>query len=407
MSPADLQVPSGFQASCGALDDNMSYIGTRLSAAKSASAKESFETINDLYTRKLWHQLTEELKILVHNPEIEDLPGLYEHFIKEFQAKLNPVSLVQILVGITRSSMAGSVTDALAFLVAHLTPESDASKTVVTVSGEAHVLLLSEVGRLRLRAADNEGCKEAIETSRALVDATFEMAPVVHSAFYQAAAEYHKVVGTPSEFFKNALQFLAYTTPESLAVAEQHQWAFDIGIAALVGQDIYNFGEVLSHTIVTSLEGGEHAWLYDLLVAFHKGSLVQYHAVCERASKFMSEQPALVASEEFLRQKITLLALMELAFTRALDRNLSFSDVATACNLPPKEVEYLLMRAMSIGLISGTIDNVDAYVSITRVQPRVLTREPIGEMAQRLGAWCKNVNATLESVQHDTKELVS
>lgn len=377
-----------------------------MNAATSPVAKASLEKINDLYTRKLWHQLTEELKVAVLKPEIDDLNGLYENFIKEFQAKLNPVSLVQILVGITRSAMSDSVDDALKFLVPHLTPESDASKTVVTVSGEAHVLLLSEVSRLRLRASDNEGCKDAIETARELVDSTFEMAPVVHSAFYQAAAEYHKVVGTPSEFFKNALQFLAYTTPESLVLAEQHQWAFDIGIAALVGQDIYNFGEVLSHTIVTSLEGGEHAWLYELLVAFHKGSLSEYHAVCLRAATNMSQQPALVASEEFLRQKITLLALMELAFTRALDRNISFSDVATACNLPPKEVEYLLMRAMSIGLISGTIDNVDGIVSITRVQPRVLSREPIGEMAQRLGTWCKNVNSTLESVELDTKELV-
>lgn len=377
-----------------------------MNAATNPAVKESLEKINDLYTRKLYHQLTEELKIAVHKPGMDDLAGLYDNFIKEFQAKLNPVSLVQILVGISRSAMSGSVDDALKFLVPHLTPESDASKTVVTVSAEAHVLLLSEVSRLRLRASDNDGCKEAIETSRELVDATFEMAPVVHSAFYQAAAEFHKVVGTPSEFFKNALQFLAYTTPESLAEAEQHQWAFDIGIAALVGQDIYNFGEVLSHTIVTSLEGGEHAWLYELLVAFHKGSLSEYHAVCQRASKDMSQQPALVASEEFLRQKITLLALMELAFTRALDRNISFTDVATACNLPPKEVEYLLMRAMSIGLISGTIDNVDGIVSITRVQPRVLSREPIGEMAQRLEAWCKNVNSTLDSVELDTKELV-
>lgn len=384
----------------------MSYIGSRINAATSPAAKETFEKINDLYTRKLWHQLTEELKVAVHKPEMDDLDGLYENFIKEFQAKLNPVSLVQILVGITRSAMSGSVEDALNFLVPHLTPEGDASKTVVTTNAEAHVLLLSEVSRLRLRAADNEGCKEAIESSRELVDATFEMAPVVHSAFYQAAAEYHKVVGTPSEFFKNALQFLAYTTPESLAEAEQHQWAFDIGIAALVGQDIYNFGEVLSHTIVTSLEGGEHAWLFELLVAFHKGSLAEFHAVCQRASENMSQQPALMASKEFLSQKITLLALMELAFTRALDRNISFSDVAESCNLPLKEVEYLLMRAMSIGLISGTIDNVDGIVSITRVQPRVLSREPIGEMAQRLGAWCKNVNSTLESVELDTKELV-
>jgi 26S proteasome regulatory subunit N9 len=382
----------------------MSYVGSRIAGAATPAAKVAFEKVSDLHTRKLWHQLTEELKLLVTNPDVDDLLDLYEQFIKEFQAKLNPVSLVQILIGITRSAMSGRPADALAFLVPHLTPESDASKTVVTISAEAHVLLLSEVGRLRLRAADNAGCKEAIERSRELVDATFEMTPVVHSAFYQAAAEYHKVVGTPSEFFKNALQFLAYTTPESLTAAEQRQWAFDIGIAALVGQDIYNFGEVLSHAIVTSLRGGDHAWLHDLLVAFHKGSLADFDAVISRDAKKLVEQPALVASEEFLRQKVTLLALMELAFTRALDRNISFVDIATACRVAPAQVEYLLMRAMSLGLISGSIDNVDAIVCVTRVQPRVMAREPIGEMAERLRAWCGNVSKTLHTVKIDSKD---
>jgi 26S proteasome regulatory subunit N9 len=384
----------------------MSYIASRINGASSDAVKAVFEMINDLHTRKLWHQLTEALKVLVSNPDIADKTGLYTNFVAEFEGKLNPVSLVQFVVGATRAELADSAPNALEFLTPLLTPTSDQSRTVVTVNTEAHILLLSEVGRLRLRAGDSDGCKQAVEDSRVLVDQTFEMSPLVHSAFYQAAAEYHKVVGTPSDFFKNALQFLAYTTPESLSLPEQRQWSFDIGIAALIGQDIYNFGEVLSHGIVSSLQGGDHGWLYDLLVAFHKGSLSEFDEVCKRAAVSMNEQPVLVAREEFLRQKITLLALMELAFTRALDRNISFSDVAVTCRLPAKEVEYLLMRAMSIGLISGMIDNVDETISITRVQPRVLTREPIAEMAIRLQAWCGNVSNTLKEVSIESKELV-
>jgi 26S proteasome regulatory subunit N9 len=384
----------------------MSYIENR---ARNASPEVApiFDRIIHLHSRKLWHQLTEELRSVVPNPDIDDKQGLYAHFIREFEGKLNPVFLVQILIGIARSDMAEDGPAALQFLTPHLTTESSESKTVVTVSPEAHVLLLSEVSRLRLRLADNEGCKQAVEESRELVDATFEMAAVVHSAFYQAAAEYHKVVGTASEFFKNALQFLAYTTPESIPAAEQHQWAFDIGIAALIGQDIYNFGEVLSHTIITSLKGGEHGWLFDLLMAFHEGSLSRFDEVCKRSAKQMNEQHILVLHEEFLRQKITLLALTELSFTRSLDRSISFNDVASACRMHHKEVEYLLMRAMSIGLISGIIDNVDEVVLISRVQPRVLTRAPIGDMAKRLDAWCGSVKHTLEEVEAEAKELVS
>lgn len=385
----------------------MTCLSDRITNAPSSTTRELYERINDLHTRRLWHQLTEELKRAVHAPEVADKKGFYFSFIRDFEAKLNPVALVQILVAITRSEMSGNVHAALEFLCPHLTPVSSESRTTVTLSQEAHVLLLSEIARLRLWAADTSGCKEAVEASREIVDATFEMAPLVHSAFYQAAAEYHKVVGTPSDFFKNALQFLAYTTPESLSEAEQNHWAFDIGIAALIGEDIYNFGEVLSHTIVESLKNGENAWLFDLLKAFHRGSLSDFDAVCTYASKIMNEQPILLAQEEFLRQKITLLALMELAFTRGLDRNISFADIATACRMQDKEVEYLLMRALSLGLISGTIDNVDEVIHISRVQPRVLTREPIGEMANRLQTWCRNVSSALQDVESEAKELVS
>lgn len=341
------------------------------------------------------------------NPDVPNKTELYTQFIEEFQNKLNAISLVQILIGITRSDMPDDVTKALAFLEPHLVPESAEAKTMVTENPEAHVLLLSEIARLRLRAKDSESSKEAVEKSQELVDSTFEMAPIVHSAFFHAAAEFHKFNGTASEFFKNALQFLAYTPPESLAVAEQHQWAFDIGIAALIGQDIYNFGEVLSHGIFSSLSGGEHGWLFELLTAFHRGSLTEFDDVCRRAAAQMNAQPALVTNEEFIRQKITLLALMELAFARGLDRKISFSEVAVACRMQDKEVEYLLMRAMSLGLISGEIDNVDSVIHVARVQPRVLTREPIADMSKKLDAWCKNVSSTLLDVEGEAKELVS
>lgn len=346
----------------------------------------------------------QEVKKAVASPGVSDKCGLYTNFVKEFEAKLNAVSLVQIVTTATSAELDASVSDALAFL-SPLLGEGTAGTTVVTDEAEAHVLLLSHVARLSLRASDTPASKKNVEKARELVEASHEMDPVVHSAFYNAAAEYHKVVGTASEFFRNALQFLAYTPPESLPLPVQHQWAFDIGIAALVGDDIYNFGEVLSHTIILSLAGTEHEWLLLLLKAFNSGNLEQFDAVCKQSAKQMNDQAVLVAHEEFLRQKVTILALMELAFSRALENTISFKDVEKACRLPSKEVEYLLMRSMSLGLISGVIDNVDQVISITRVQPRVLDREPVGHMAKRLSAWCANVDKTLEFVGQQTVSL--
>jgi hypothetical protein len=98
----------------------MSYIGNRLADASSQN-KAIFDRIILLHASKLWHQLTEELKNVVLNPDIDDKQGLYTHFVREFEAKLNPVFLVQILIGIARSDLVEDVPAALQFLEPHLT----------------------------------------------------------------------------------------------------------------------------------------------------------------------------------------------------------------------------------------------------------------------------------------------
>lgn len=317
-------------------------------------------------------------------------------FLKTIESHLNPVSLMQIISAVVRVELQGSQKEALAFLTPML-GVSEKEGSVFTKNTESHVLLLSHIAYLQLKDEDLAESKKTFEKTSELLNHTSMTAPV-YSVYFRAAAEYHKVVGTAIEFFQNALQFLAYTPPESLVIEEQRQWAFDIGIASLVGAGIYNFGEVLSHTIIQSLEGTEHEWLLKLLEAFSKGNLELFDVVCKESSAKMQAQRALVANEEFLKQKITILALLELAFSQSLEQSISFKDVETACRLPAKEVEYLLMRAMSLKLISGVIDNVDQSFAVTRVRPRVLGREPIGEMAQRLTHWCGKVNNTLNFV---------
>lgn len=41
----------------------------------------------------------------------------------------------------------------------------------------------------------------------------------------------------------------------------------------------------------------------------------------------------------------------------------------------------------SLGLIKGSIDQVSETLHVSWVQPRVLDREQIGQLAQRLKAW--------------------
>ncbi len=112
------------------------------------------------------------------------------------------------------------------------------------------------------------------------------------------------------------------------------------------------------------------------------------------------------------------MALIDSVFRRnANNRTLSFQTIAEETRLPLNEVEHLVMKALrfvffnllfsllvftvrplSLKLIKGSLDQVERKAVITWVQPRVLSREQIGGLANRLEDWVdklKNVEAKI------------
>jgi hypothetical protein len=96
----------------------------------------------------------------------------------------------------------------------------------------------------------------------------------------------------------------------------------------------------------------------------------------------------------FLRQKICLMALIEAVFKRpTTDRVLPFSVIAAETRIPANEVEHLVMKALSLKLIRGTLDQVASTTAISWVQPRVLDKTQIDGLRGRLTEWTEKVTA--------------
>ena len=107
-----------------------------------------------------------------------------------------------------------------------------------------------------------------------------------------------------------------------------------------------------------------------------------------------------------LQQKIHLAALLSLIFSRPPhSRTLPFELIAAETRLPVNEVEYLVMKALSLGLIRGTIDQVDQVVRITWMQGRVLDRKGLEGMKERLEGWSQGVRALETWVSHAGEEV--
>lgn len=374
-------------------------IATFLRAQREAHADvaDDYARMEELYTRKLWHQLTLAIADFVSHPRQQGTDGgelaqLYEHFIRHFETKMNLLALAKLVIAIARFFPTERATHFVTSLV-----------DKVAADQEAVTLCKTETGRLKLQAGDVAGCKELLDEAQVTVDTLAGMDVDIHIAFYTTLTQYYKVrqrirtvqsaacqapceraqaapgtgmrahqttlrlsrchaaptnppcplscrvpispraqlQGPATQFYKSALLLLSYQPLDKMAPADALTLSFDLGLAALVAKSVYNFGELLQHPVVACLEATEHAWLAQILRVFNAGDIELYEQLIGAHRAQLEAQPALVAHAAFLKEKIALMSLMELVFGHVgpqADHSLSFDLIAQRVRLPLAEV---------------------------------------------------------------------
>lgn len=353
--------------------------------------------LEELYNKKLWHQLTLKLETFVKHPSLQkgdNLIQLYKNFLSTFENKINPLSLVEILAHVIEQYP--DKREAIKFL--------EATEPKVEKNNEAVSLCKVLEGQLLLdKLNDQEKTKKVIEDVEAMLD-NADGVTTVHGRFYLLASRLYRLQGKHAEYYRTALRYLGCIDLNTLTKQEKEQHAFFLGLAALLGEGVYNIGELLAHPVLQSLRGTPNAWLVDLLQAFNAGDI----AALERLKPQWSKVADLAAQELKLRQKISLLCLMEMTFKRqSNNRQLSFSEISQETRLPVNEVELLVMKALAQGLVRGAIDQVAGIVNMTWVQPRVLDRTQIAGMVQQLERWCKDVNTMEHLLESRASEILT
>eukprot|EP00301_Raphidiophrys_heterophryoidea_P016103 c2536_g1_i1.p1 GENE.c2536_g1_i1~~c2536_g1_i1.p1 ORF type:complete len:395 (-),score=96.80 c2536_g1_i1:187-1335(-) len=365
------------------------------------SLSEHLDVMLDYYNRKLWHQLTDEIEKFILGAQFSgpgSLSVFYNEFIKEFAFRLNKLRLAQIARRVSENFQ--DLGEARAF--------TEGILNILKDSPEAVLYTRTRLASIALAAGQVKEAKDILIQVREAVDDMTNADPVVHSALAKAAMDFHRSQGTATEYYRNALSFLTYTPAEKLTPQESAAVAFELGLAACVGDDIYNFGELLVHPAIRSLESSDNPWLLQLLVAFDTGSIPNYQAVTSAHAATLQNQTALVANKHILDEKIRICALLELVFHRpAADRVLTFAQVAAASQQPVEQVEFIVMRAMSLGLLRGIVDEVDHTVHISWIKPRVLQQQQLEVLKDRLGTWSNKTQETLKYLEGHTTELIA
>jgi 26S proteasome regulatory subunit N9 len=136
--------------------------------------------------------------------------------------------------------------------------------------------------------------------------------PQVSASVHFVAMQYHKQRQSYAAFYRSALQYLCFVSQDTLPQDFRCALAVDVSLAALLGEDVYSFGELLLHPILDALRDGPHQWLLELLQCFSAGDIHAYDALCAKHAALLNAQPAMVEHERRLREKITIACLVEL-----------------------------------------------------------------------------------------------
>lgn len=353
-----------------------------------------FAAFEELHAKKLWHQLSNKIfEYIEQAPGDKDLLALHKNFVVDFEMKMNPLSLVEFA-----SKVVAQINnpDTCIELIESLEPKVKHNKM-------ASVLCSIIIGEQRQMKNDVAAVEKLLEKLSTEIDDVDGVTPV-HARYYLLASEHYKKIGDHCKYYRNALRYLGCLsdTDETFKSPQpvQQERAFTMALAALLGDEIFNFGELLQHPIINCIDSSKR-WVIDLLEAFNSGDLGRHEALQPQ----WSSQPDLVTHALELRKKITLLCLMEMTFN-SHDGILTFEQIARQARIELDDVEMLVMRALSLKLVKGNIDQVDGKVHLWWVQPRVLNKGQILSLRTRVDTLCKDVKAMEGLLESKAEEII-
>ncbi|XP_048488025.1 26S proteasome non-ATPase regulatory subunit 13 [Plutella xylostella] len=333
--------------------------------------------LEELYNKKLWHQVTLKLQEFVKHPFLQtgdNLIQLYNNFLSTFENKINPLSLVEIVAVIVEQYK--DKKEAIAFL--------EKIEQKVKINDEATALCKVLQGQIYLEQLNDLDSTERVigELEGSLEDA--DGVTPVHGRFYKLASEYYRVRGPMSKYYRAALRYVGCARGgAALPQAERQALALRLALAAVLAHDVYDLAELVAHPILESLTGTPDEWAIRLVKGVASGDLAAFEQ-----ARAAAPCPELRQADRQLKQKIAILCLMEMAFNRpSSQRALSFAEIAAAARVPPAEVELLVMKALAEKLIRGHIDQVSEVVHVTWVRPRCVSRAAVLQLAARVAAW--------------------
>jgi len=228
-------------------DKYMQWINSAAEKRPQSAAK--LGELGELYSKKLWHQLTLRLEEAIEDPSFQAegfLMELYQNFISGFAHKINLLKLA--FFAVATSKQLARPQEAITFIQDVISNLEASKESGIT---ESTLYLKMQVAQYQLGLGNTSECKRLMLDGRQELDSLSDVEPQISAAVHCVAMQYHKEEKEYASFYRSALLYLAYVSQDALPPDYRLALAVDVSLAALLGEDVYNFGELLLHPIVS------------------------------------------------------------------------------------------------------------------------------------------------------------
>mmetsp|Transcript_49087 Transcript_49087/g.60319 ORF Transcript_49087/g.60319 Transcript_49087/m.60319 type:complete len:380 (+) Transcript_49087:52-1191(+) len=355
---------------------------------KNPDLSDSLGKCNLYYKRKLWHQLTNTInEMLKKNSEASlgiDFIIFEEKFIREFRKSMNLLSYASIIIEIASQTCVNNDGLALKLLSQGLDFVKDNNAKLLIRSKMAYYYMNTDIKKT---INDLNDIFDDINKSVKAPPA------VVYSEYYLSSALLYKQQNNPEKFYTNAMGYLGYSNIND--VSNILLWANDIVIAALVSKRFFDFGELSLLPAIQKLKGTPREWVFNIVKAYINADVNYYNQITKTHKNELETESLLKGRKHILDEKIQLLTLVRLAFDKpSFERILTFDEIIKVTKSTKDEVELMVMKAMSLELLSGIIDEIDETVSINYVKPRILDLNEIKNITSKVDKWVSKIETT-------------
>jgi 26S proteasome regulatory subunit N9 len=179
-------------------------------------------------------------------------------------------------------------------------------------------------------------------------------------------------------------------------------------VASLIGEKMFNFAELIEKEFFKVLAKSNYEWIYSLILSFNSAKVDQFLNMINKYAVSIQQDRVLSTHIDFLQVKIRIAALLDLVFQKNKnERVLFYKEIAANCLCDLDKIEFLLIKALSLGLIKGYIDEVENKIVVNWIHPKYLDREKIIFLHDRLDQWIQKSAKVLGSFQDTSSPLLN